>query len=115
VDYGSSLITRKIHEGFSFIFRENNVAGQSEHFEQLDCFVVHFRKGDARAALFGDVDDSEENRDTDTVNQFGIAEINDESTATATQLPATLALDLFTGQLIKVIACVNNRSGANTV
>ena len=91
------------------------MAGQSKHLEQLDCLIVDIGEDDLRAALFGDVDDSEEDRYTDTVNQFGIAEINDERAATATQLPTTLAFDLFTGQLIKVVACVNNRSGANTV
>jgi hypothetical protein len=60
VDYGSSLKTRKIHKCFSFVFREHNMAGQSEHFEQLDCLIVDFGKDNTRAALFGDVDDAEE-------------------------------------------------------
>jgi hypothetical protein len=41
--------------------REHNMAGQSKHLEQLDCLIVDVRKDNARAALFGDVDDAEEN------------------------------------------------------
>ena len=72
------------------------MAGQSKHLEQLDCLIVDIGEDDLRAALFGDVDDAEEDRDSDTINQFGVAEINNEGAATAIQLPATLALDLFT-------------------
>jgi len=97
VDYGSSsLKKRKIDKCFSFVLRKYNMAGQSKHLEQLYGLIVDIGKDDLRAALFGDVDDAEENRDTDTVDEFGVAEINDQRAATAVQLPSTLALDLFT-------------------
>jgi len=91
------------------------MAGQSKHVEQLDCLIVDIGEDDLRAALFGDVDDAEENRDADTVDEFGVAEINNEGAATTIQVPATLVLDLFTRQLVQVVASVNNRGGANTV
>jgi hypothetical protein len=97
VDHGSSLKTRKIQKGFSFILREYNMAGQSKHVEQLDGLIINIGKDDLRAALFGDVDDAEENRYSDAVNEFGVAEINNEGAATAFELPATFALDLFSG------------------
>jgi hypothetical protein len=106
---------REIHQGFSFILREYNMAGQAKHLEQLDGLIVDFRKDNTRPALFGDVDDAEENRDADTVNEFGVAEINNQRAATALELPATFALDLFSGKFVEVIARVNNGGGANTV
>jgi hypothetical protein len=73
------------------------MAGQSKHLEQLDCLIVDIGEDDLRAALFGDVDDAEENRYSDTVNELGVAEINHEGAAPAAELPATLALNLFSG------------------
>jgi hypothetical protein len=97
MDYGSSLKPRKIDKGFVFVLREHNMAGQSEHFKQLDCLIVDFRKDNPRAALFSNVDDAEENRDPNTINQLGVAKVDDKRTATAVQLPATLTLYFFTG------------------
>ena len=73
------------------------MACQSKHVEQLDGLIVNIGKDNLRAALFGDVNDAEKNRDSYTVNEFGVAEINHEGAATARQLPATFAFDLFTG------------------
>jgi hypothetical protein len=115
VDYRSSLETGEIQEGFVFILRKQNMAGQTKHFEQRDCLIVYFGKNDAGAALFRNVDDPEEDRDTDTVNEFGLAKVNDECPATAIQTSPALTLNFFTGQLIKVVASVNNSGGANTV
>ncbi|HEU4834442.1 MAG TPA: hypothetical protein VFS90_08510 [Pyrinomonadaceae bacterium] len=116
MDYGSSsLKTRKAGESFSFVFREYNMAGQSKHLEQLYGLIVDIGKDDLRAILFGDVDDAEENRDSDTVDEFGVAEINNERTAATIKLPATFALNLFPRKLVQVVARVNNRGGANTV
>jgi hypothetical protein len=61
VDYGSSsLKTRKIDQCFSFVLREHDMAGQSEHFKQLDCLIVDFRKDNPGAAFFSDIDYAEE-------------------------------------------------------
>ena len=60
MDYGSSLITGKIHQRFAFILGEYHVAGQTEHFKQLDCLVVHIGEDNTRAVLFSDVDYAEE-------------------------------------------------------
>jgi hypothetical protein len=73
------------------------MAGQSEHLEQLYRLIIDIGKDNLRAALFGDVDDAEENRNTDTVDEFGVAEINNQRAATAVQLPATFALNFFPG------------------
>jgi hypothetical protein len=97
VDHRRSLKLRKIQKRFSFILREYNMAGQPKHVEQLDGLIVNIRKDNLRAALFSDVDDSEENRDADTVNELCIAEINNERAAATLQLPSTLMLDLFSG------------------
>jgi hypothetical protein len=73
------------------------MAGQSKHLEQLYGLMVDIGKDDLRAALFGDVDDAEENRDTDTVDEFGVAEINNQCAATTLELPPTFTLDPFPG------------------
>ena len=52
---------RKIQKCLSFVLCECNMAGQSKHFEQLDCLIVDIGEDDLRAALFGDVDNAEEN------------------------------------------------------
>jgi hypothetical protein len=60
MDYWGSLKSGEIQKGFAFILRKNNVAGQAEHFEQLDRLIADVGKNDAGAALFRDVDYSEE-------------------------------------------------------
>ena len=68
------------------------MACQSEHVEQLDGLIVNVGKDDLGAALFSDVDDAEENRYSDTVNEFGVAEINNQRAATTLELPPTATL-----------------------
>ena len=97
------------------VLGEQYVAGESKHFEQFNCLMIHFREGDPRAVLFGDVDDAEQDRDADAVDELRVAEIYDQSAATAIELPAAFALDLFTGQLVEIVARVNNSGGANTM
>jgi hypothetical protein len=50
---------RKIQEGFVFVLREYNVAGESKHFEQLHGLVIDFGKNNSCAVLFGNVDDAQ--------------------------------------------------------
>ena len=73
------------------------MAGQSEHLEQLNGLNVDIGKGNLSAALFSDVNDAEENRYSDTINEFGIAEIDNEGAAPTLQLPTALVLDPFPG------------------
>jgi len=60
MDYRGSLESGEIQKRFAFILCKYNVAGQAEHFEQLDCLIANVGKNDARAALFSDIDYSEE-------------------------------------------------------
>ena len=73
------------------------MACQSEHLEQFNGLIVDIGKDDLGAAPLSDVNDAEENRDSDTVDEFGVAEINNERAAATIELPATLALNLFPG------------------
>src|SRR6185369_413338 len=95
MDDGRSLKIRDREQRLAFILCERNVTGQSEHFEQLHCLSVYFREDDLRAALFRDVDNSEEDRNTDTVNELRIAEIDHQRATAAIKLAAALAFDLF--------------------
>jgi hypothetical protein len=60
MDYRGSLKSGEIQKGFVFILCKNNVEGQAEHFEQLNRLIVNIGKSDSGAALFSDVDYSEE-------------------------------------------------------
>jgi len=77
VDHGSSLKLRKIQNCFLFIFREHNMACQSKHLEQFNGLIIDVGEDYLSAALFRDVNDAEQDRDADTVNEFGVAEVND--------------------------------------
>jgi hypothetical protein len=73
------------------------MACQSKHLEQFNGLIINIGKDDLSAALFSDVDDAEENRYSDTVNELGVAEINNERTTPTLELPSTLVLNLFAG------------------
>ncbi|HET6852788.1 MAG TPA: hypothetical protein VFH46_10835 [Pyrinomonadaceae bacterium] len=60
MDYWGSLKSGEIQKCFVFILCKHNMAGQAEHFEQLDCLIVNVGKDDAGAAFFRDIDYSEE-------------------------------------------------------
>ena len=115
MDYGSSLEAGKRQQRFVLVFRKYNMPRQTKHVEELDGLTVYFREGDFRATLLRNVNDSEEDRDTDTVHQLSIAEVDDQRTATAIQLPAALTFDFFTGKPVQIIAGINNSRGTNAV
>jgi hypothetical protein len=53
------------------------MACQSKHLEQFNGLIIDVGEDNLSAALFGDVNDAEQDRDADTVNEFGVAEVND--------------------------------------
>ena len=95
MDDGSSLESGEREQRLVFVFSEPHVTGQPEHFEQLHCLRVYFGENDLRAALLRDVDDAEKDRDTDTVDELRVAEIDHQRAATAVELTAALTFDLF--------------------
>ena len=115
MDYGSSLESGKRQQRFVLVFRKYNMPRQTKHFEELDGLSVYFRESDLRAALLRNVDDSEEDRDTDTIHQLRIAEVDDQRAATSIELPAALTFDFFTGKPVQIIAGINNSRGTNAV
>ena len=60
VDHWGSFKSGEIRKRFAFIFREHNMTGKAQHFEQLDGLIVDVGKNDAGATLFSDVNNSEE-------------------------------------------------------
>ncbi len=87
--------SREIVERFLFIPGESYVAGEPKHLEKLNSLVVDVGEHNQSAALFRDVDDPEEDRDADTINQLGVAEVYDQRAATRIKLLLTFALDPF--------------------
>src|SRR6185295_406390 len=95
MDDGSSLETGKREQCLAFVFSEHHVTGQPEHFEQLHCLRIYFGESELRAVFFRDVDDAEKYRDTDTVDELRVAEIDHQRAAAAIELAAALTFDLF--------------------
>jgi hypothetical protein len=73
------------------------MARQAKHLKELHGLTVYIRKSDLRATLLRNVNDSEEDRDTDAVDQLRITEVDHQRAATTVQLPATFMLNFFTG------------------
>ena len=97
MDYRYGLETGKGEQCLAFVFGEHNMTGQPEHFEQLHGLIVYVGEGDLCAALFRDVDDAEQDRDADTVDELRITEIDNQRTTAAVELATALAFDLFSG------------------
>ena len=61
-----------------FVLCQRDVTGQPQHLEKLYGLLVNVRENKLRPDTFGGIYDAQKNRDTDTVNQLGVSEIDDE-------------------------------------
>src|SRR5215213_1455055 len=103
---------RKIFEGGERLVvavGEDDEAGEPEQLEELERVQAHVREGDARAAPLGLVDDAEQDRDADAVDQLRVAEVDDERTAAPLHPRQALALDALAAHLVDVVAGVDDR------
>jgi len=105
----------KIGEGFLFIRGEHDVARQSQHVEELDRLAVHVGEHHQRTAFFCNVDDAQQDGDADAINEFGVAEIDDQRAGAGLELLLTFSLDSFPGELVQVVAGVDHGCGAHAV
>ena len=62
--------------------------------------MINIGEDHAGAALLGDRDDTQQDRDADAVDQLGVAEIDYERTTTRIKAVLTLALDSLPGQFV---------------
>src|SRR5918999_3232189 len=92
-----------------FAVGEDDEARQAEQLEELERVRAHAGEGDARAAPLGLVDDAEQDRDADAVDQLRVAEVDDERAAAPLHPLQTLALDTLATQLVDVVARVDDR------
>ena len=106
---------RESAECFLFILGEHDMSRQTEHFKQLRRFVIHVGENNKGAALFRDVNDAQQDGDANAVDELGVAEVDHERACTRFKLLFALPLDPFAGQLVKVVASVNDGSGADDV
>ena len=83
------------------------------HLEQFRCVAVHVGENQSRVVPFRRIDHAHKNRDTDTVNQFGVSEIDHQNAASHLELSAAFSLDLFAAQLVEIIAGVNDGRVSN--
>ena len=102
-------------ERFLFIFRQHDVACQAQHLKELHGFLFHVREDNQRAALFRDVDDAEQDGDADAVDQLGVAEIDNEGASARLELVPAFALNFFAGQLVEIVAGIDDGGGADAV
>lgn len=102
-------------ERFLFIPGERHVAGQAQHLKQLNSLVVYIGENNQRATFLRNVDNAEEDRDPDTVNQLSVAEVYDQRTTARIKLLLAFTLDPFAGQFVEIVARIHHRCGANRV
>src|SRR5215208_8102820 len=88
---------------------EDDEARQAEQLEELERVQTHVGEGDARAAPLGLVDDPEQDRDADAVDQLRVAEVDDERAAAPLDPRQALALDALPAHLVDVVAGVDDR------
>ena len=58
------------------------MTSQTEHLKQLDRLAINIGKHYAGAALFGDINNAQEDGDANAIDELGIAEIDHQSSAT---------------------------------
>ena len=102
-------------ERFLFILGEHDVARQAEHLEELDGFIVDVGEHHQRTAFLGDVDDPEQDGNADAIDEFGVAEIDDQRAGAGIELLLTLTLDSFAGELVEIVAGVDDGRGADAM
>src|SRR5215212_6284852 len=88
---------------------EDDEAREAEQLEELERVRAHAGEGDARAAPLGLVDDAEQDRDADAVDQLRVAEVDDERAAAPLHPRQALALDAVAAHLVDVVARVDDR------
>src|SRR5215207_1849727 len=103
---------RKIFEGdecFVIAVGKDDEAREAEQLEELERVQAHVGEGDAGAPPLGLVDDAEQDRDADAVDQLRVAEVDDERAAAPLHPRQTLALDALAAHLVDVVARVDDR------
>ena len=88
---------------------------QSQHLKELDRLVIYVGEHHQRSAFFCNVDDAQQDGDADAINEFGVTEIYDQRAGAGIELLLAFPLDSFSGQLIQVVAGVDNSGGADAV
>src|ERR1051326_5535761 len=91
-----------------FAVGEYDEPRESEQLEKLERVAADVREDDARALLLRRVDDAEQDRDPDAVDQLGAAEVDDERAAAGLDAQQALALDAVAALLVDVVARVND-------
>jgi len=82
--------------------------GQTKHIKQFDGLFFYLGKNHAGTGSSRGIDDAEEDRDSDAVDNLGLRKVYDELLAAFVQTAAAFALDLFAGQFVEVIAGKHN-------
>jgi hypothetical protein len=99
---------RERQECFLFVCGQRDVTRQPKHLEKLDGLMINIREDKLRASIFGCVYDAQKNGDAYAVDEFRLAEIDNQRAAAHFQLPATFARDALAAQLVEIIARVNH-------
>ncbi len=81
---------------------------KSQHIEKLSRLLFYVRKDDFRTRAASGVDDAEQDRNPDAVDDLGTREIYYELSAPFVQPKLAFALYLFTGELVEVVAREHN-------
>lgn len=84
-----------------------HMVGQSKHFKKLAGVFADFRKDDVGFGIGCGINNSEKDRNTDTVNDLSVPEIDHEGLATRFDLTPAFPFDLFAADLVQIITGKN--------
>ena len=82
--------------------------GQSQHVKEFGGLLLHIRENDLRSRSPGRIDNAEQDRNADTVDELGVRKVDDQFGAAFVETAATLAFYLLTGQFVQIVAGEHN-------
>jgi hypothetical protein len=91
------------------------MAGNAKHVKQFYRAFIDIGKCDTSAIIRGGVDNPEEDRDADTIDELGTGKIDYQIFAAFIELTPTFRLDLLAGKSVYIIAGIDYRLGSQWV
>ena len=104
---GSKL--RERTDSFLLVLCQRDVARQAEHLEELNSLLIDIGEDESRAGGLDRINDAQQNRDADAVDQLCLTEVDNKSAATRFQLPTAFTLDALAAQFVQIVPSINYR------
>src|SRR2546421_498751 len=104
---GSKL--RERGKRFLLVLRQRDVARQAEHLEELNGLLIDIGEDESRAGGLDRINDAQQNRDADAVDQLSLTEVDNKSATASFQLPTAFTLNAFAAQFVQIVPGINYR------